>query len=132
MAGKTGPNDPGGRGPREKVRHLQRRLWAAAKRSPARRFHALYDHIHRSDVLWEAWRRVRSKRGAAGVDRQTIAEVERYGVGRFLEELGSELSAKRYRPAVVLRRYIPKADGRKRPLGIPTDPAYYIPVQQQF
>jgi group II intron reverse transcriptase/maturase len=120
MAGKTGPNDPGGRGPREKVRHLQRRLWAAAKRSPARRFHALYDHIHRSDVLWEAWRRVRSKRGAAGVDGQTLAEVERYGVGLFLEEIATALKTKRYRPAVVLRRYIPKANGRKRSLGIPT------------
>ena len=120
MAGKTGPNDPGGRVPREKVRHLQRRLWAAAKRSPGRRFHALYDHIHRSDVLWEAWRRVRAKGGAAGVDGQTIAEVERYGVGLFLEEIATVLRAKRYRPAVVLRRYIPKADGRKRPLGIPT------------
>jgi len=120
MAGKTGPNTPGGRRPHDKVRYLQRRLWAAAKRSPGRRFHALYDHIHRSDVLWEAWRRVRSNRGAAGVDGQTLAEVERYGVGRFLEELGSVLSAKRYRPSVVQRRYIPKADGRKRPLGIPT------------
>jgi RNA-directed DNA polymerase len=120
MAGKTGPNDPGGSKPREQVRHLQRRLWAAAKRSPERRFHALYDHIHRRDVLWEAWRRVRSKRGAAGVDAETIADVERYGVGRFLEELGSVLRAKRYRPSVVLRRYIPKGDGRKRPLGIPT------------
>lgn len=120
MAGESGPNDPGGRRPREKVRHLQRRLWAAAKRSPGRRFHALYDHIHRSDVLWEAWRRVRSKRGGAGVDGQTLAEVERYGVDRFLEEIGSVLRAKRYRPAVVLRRYIPKGDGRKRPLGIPT------------
>lgn len=120
MAGKTGPNDPGGRGPREKVRHLQRRLWAAAKRSPVRRFHALYDHIHRSDVLWEAWRRVRANRGAAGVDAQTLAEVERYGVERFLEELGAVLRAKRYRSEVVLRRYIPKADGRKRLLGIPT------------
>jgi RNA-directed DNA polymerase len=120
MAGKTGPNDPGGREPREKVRHLQRRLWAAAKRSPGRRFHALYDHIHRGDVLWEAWRRVRGNRGAAGVDAQTLAEVEEYGVERFLEELGAVLRSKRYRPEVVLRRYIPKADGRKRPLGIPT------------
>lgn len=120
MAGaKTGPNDPGGLGPRAKVRYLQRRLWAAAKRSPGRRFHALYDHIHRDDVLWEAWRRVRSNRGAAGVDGQTLAEVEQYGVERFLEELGSMLRAKRYRPRVVLRRYIPKPDGRKRPLGIP-------------
>jgi len=57
MAGKTGPNDPGGGKPREKVRYLQRRLWAAAKRSPSRRFHALYDHLHRSDVLGEAWKR---------------------------------------------------------------------------
>jgi group II intron reverse transcriptase/maturase len=63
---------------------------------------------------------VRSKRGGAGVDGQTLAEVERYGVDRFLEEIGSVLRAKRYRPAVVLRRYIPKGDGRKRPLGIPT------------
>jgi RNA-directed DNA polymerase len=120
MAGKTGPNDPGGRRPREKVRHLQRRLWAAAKRSPERRFHALYDHTHRSDVLWEAWKRVRANKGAAGVDAQTLAEVEQYGVERFLEELGADLRAKRYRPEVVLRRYIPKPDGRKRPLGIPT------------
>jgi group II intron reverse transcriptase/maturase len=120
MAGTTGPNDPGGSVPRVKVRQLQRRLWAAAKRSTGRRFHALYDHIHRGDVLWEAWRRVRSKKGAAGVDTETIADIERYGVERFLEELGAVLRAKRYRPEVVLRRYIPKADGRKRPLGIPT------------
>jgi hypothetical protein len=72
MAGKPGPNDPGGVVPRGKVRYLQRRLWAAAKRSPGRRFHALYDHIHRGDVLWEAWKRVRSRRGGAGVDGQTL------------------------------------------------------------
>jgi len=119
MAGKTEPNAPGGRRPREKVRHLQRRLWAAAKRSSGRRFHALYDHLHRADLLWEAWRRVRANKGAAGVDGETLAEVERYGVERFLEELGAALQAKKYRPSVVLRRYIPKADGRKRPLGIP-------------
>jgi len=116
----TGPNDPGGRSPREKVRYLQRRLWAAAKRSPGRRFHALYDHIHRDDVLWEAWKRVRQNGGSAGVDAVTLAEVEEYGVELFLEELGADLRSKRYRPEVVLRRYVPKADGRKRPLGIPT------------
>jgi RNA-directed DNA polymerase len=120
MAAKSGPNDPGGGKPREKVRQLQRRLWAAAKRSPGRRFHALNDHICRSDVLQEAWRRVRSKKGAAGVDAETIADIERYGVERFLEELGEVLRTGRYRAGVVLRRYIPKADGRKRPLGIPT------------
>ena len=120
MAAKSGPNDLGGRRPRDKVQQLQRRLWAAAKRSPGRRFHALYDHISRSDVLLEAWRRVRANKGAAGVDKQTLDEVERYGVERFLEELGVALREGRYRPAVVLRRYIPKADGKKRPLGIPT------------
>jgi RNA-directed DNA polymerase len=120
MAAESGPNDPGGHGPREKVRQLQRRLWAAAKRSPGRCFHALYDHICRSDVLREAWKRVRSNKGAAGVDAETIADVEQYGVERFLEELGEVLRTGRYRPSVVLRRYIPKADGRKRPLGIPT------------
>ncbi len=120
MAGETGPNDPGGRVPREKVRELQRRLWAGAKRAPGRRFHALYDQIWRGDVLREAWERVRRKRGAAGVDSQSIRDVEQAGVESFLEELGNELRAGEYRPSLVRRRYIPKADGRKRPLGIPT------------
>jgi group II intron reverse transcriptase/maturase len=71
-------------------------------------------------VLQEAWRRVRSNRGAAGVDGQSIRDVEQYGVERFLEELGSCLQAGEYRAQVVRRRYIPKADGKKRPLGIPT------------
>ena len=120
MAGKTGPNDPGGRVPREKVRLLQRQLWVAAKRAPGRRFHALYDHLHRGDVLWEAWRRVRANRGAAGVDRQSIDGVEQRGVERFLDELSASLQAGEYRAQLVRRRYIPKADGRRRPLGIPT------------
>ena len=120
MAGKTGPNNPRGRRPVDKVRGLQRRLWVAAKRAPGRRFHALYDRIYRGDVLWEAWKRVRQNRGAAGLDAQTIAAVEQYGVERFIEELGDRLRAGKYRAQAVLRRYIPKADGRKRPLGIPT------------
>jgi RNA-directed DNA polymerase len=120
MAGKTGPNHPRGHVPVDKVRQLQRQLCVAAKRHPGRRFHALHDRIARGDVLAEAWKRVRRNRGAAGVDAQTIADVEQYGVERFLEELGSELRAGRYRAAAVLRRYIPKADGKKRPLGIPT------------
>jgi group II intron reverse transcriptase/maturase len=120
MAGTTGPNDPGGRRPRDKVRELQRRLWAAAKQAPGRRFHALYDHVGRGDVLREAWKRVRGNRGAAGIDGQSICDVEQYGVERFLEELAVELHAGTYRPSVVRRRYIPKADGRQRPLGIPT------------
>ena len=120
MAGKTGPNDSGGLVPRDKVRQLQRQLWAAAKRAPGRRFHALYDHIWRGDVLQEAWRRVRRNRGAAGVDSQSLSSVEQYGVEHFLAELGSVLQAGEYRAQVVRRRYIPKADGRQRPLGIPT------------
>jgi group II intron reverse transcriptase/maturase len=120
MAGRTGPNHPGGQESAVKVRQLQRRLWSAAKRHPGRRFHALYDRIHRSDVLWEAWSRVKRNRGAAGVDAVTLADIEQYGVERFVEELGEVLRAGEYRPAAVLRRYIPKADGRRRPLGIPT------------
>ena len=104
-----------------KVRRLQNRLWAAAKQSEGRRFHALYDRIYRSDVLWEAWERVRANRGAAGVDDLTIAAVEDdYGVERMLAELQADLRAGNYHPAPVRRVEIPKPDGTKRPLGIPT------------
>jgi group II intron reverse transcriptase/maturase len=120
MAGESGPNHPRRREPTDKVRQLQRRLCAAAKRHPERRFHALYDRIARRDVLAEAWKRVRRNKGAAGVDGETIADLEVYGVERLLEELHNVLRAGKYRPAAVLRRYIPKADGKKRPLGIPT------------
>ncbi len=69
------------------VRKLQRALWAAAKQFEGRRFHALYDRVHRGDVLWEAWARVSTNRGAAGVDRITLVAVEDYGVDRMLREL---------------------------------------------
>ena len=78
------------------------------------------DRIWRDDVLWEAWRRVKTNRGSAGVDRITVAEIEQGGVEAFLQDLGATLRAGTYRPQLVLRRYIPKADGRQRPLGIPT------------
>jgi len=120
MTGRPGSNSPGGRASIDKVRQLQRRLWSAAKRQPGRRFHALHDRIYRHDVLWEAWRRVKRNRGAAGVDAMTLAAVEQLGVEAFLEDLGARLRAGTYRPAAVRRRYIPKADGRQRPLGIPT------------
>src|SRR5437868_3043003 len=120
MTGKAASNSPGRHRPLDNVRQLRRRLCAAAKRSPGRRFHALYDRMWRSDVLYEAWKRVKQNRGSAGLDAQTIAEVEQHGAERFLEELGGVLRAGAYRPSATLRRYIPKADGKQRPLGIPT------------
>jgi RNA-directed DNA polymerase len=106
--------------PNEKVRQLQRKLYVCAKQSRTRRFHALYDRIHRSDVLREAWRRVRSNGGAAGIDGESIQAIEQRGAGEFLAEIQAALQAGEYRPSPVKRRYIPKADGKQRPLGIPT------------
>jgi group II intron reverse transcriptase/maturase len=109
------PNDP-----IDKVRELQRTLFKAAKRNRGRRFHALYDRIYRGDVLMEAWKRVRANRGSAGVDGETLSAIEARGVEEFLRELRDDLRQGVYRPRPVRRRYIPKPDGRKRPLGIPT------------
>jgi RNA-directed DNA polymerase len=133
MVESVRPNYPGGREPVEPTsemalleatggdaRELQRRLWVAAKRSPGRRFHALYDRIYRSDVLWEAWRRVKKNKGAAGVDKMTLAAVQEYGVARLLGELQRDLREGSYHPEPVRRVEIPKPSGGKRPLGIPT------------
>ena len=110
--------------PPENVRRLQNRLWAAAKQSKGRRFHALYDRIYRTDILWEAWERVRANRGASGVDQMTIEAVEEdYGVHRMLDELEEVLRAGIYHPKPVRRVEIPKPTGRMRPLGIPTERA---------
>lgn len=106
--------------PKDKVRELQRKLYVSAKRSKTRRFHALFDRVCRVDVLHEAWRRVRGNKGAAGVDGESIHSIEEQGVDLFLEGIRSDLVTGRYRPSPVLRRYIPKADGKERPLGIPT------------
>jgi len=114
------PNSPRGRSPEDNVRRLQGRLRDVAKQQPGRKFHALYDRIYRSDVLYEAWNQVRRNQGAAGVDSQTIAAIEQQGVESFLEAIKAELRENEYRPQAVLRRYIPKADGKQRPLGIPT------------
>jgi RNA-directed DNA polymerase len=102
------------------VRELQRKLWVAAKRSPGRRFHALFDRVFRSDVLLEAWRRVQKNKGAAGVDAQTLAAVQEYGAERLLAELQRDLREGSYRPRPVRRVLIPKPKGGVRPLGIPT------------
>lgn len=117
---KTGPNDPAVQESRKRTRQLQSKLGDCAKRDKNRRFHALYGQICCREVLTEAWRRVRSNGGAGGVDGETIQEIEAKGVGTFLKEIQAVLQEGRYRPEPVRRVYIPKADGRRRPLGIPT------------
>jgi len=105
----------------EKIRVLQIKLYRSAKANPNRLFGVLYDKMYRKDILYEAWRRVRSNRGAAGVDRQSIEDIEeRVGVGNLLNEIAEQLKSKKYRPQPVMRVYIPKSDGKQRPLGIPT------------
>jgi len=106
--------------PQDKSRELQRKLYLTAKRNRNRRFHALYDRIFRPDILSQAWEEVRSNGGRAGVDGISIEDVEREGVGQFLCQIEQDLKAGTYRPKPVLRVYIPKPDGRQRPLGIPT------------
>ena len=119
------PNNPAVTGDSEgddafaKARQLQRGLNDAAKRDRDRRFHALYDRIWRADILLEAWERVRANKGAAGIDGQTLSMIEHQGVNQFLAELQALLRAGQYHPQPVRRVYIPKADGRQRPLGIP-------------
>jgi RNA-directed DNA polymerase len=102
------------------VRALQHKLYRAAKADPGRRFHALYDKVHRRDVLWRAWGQVWRNGGAPGIDRTTIADVERYGVTRLLDELGTELREGTFRPLPARRVYIPKpGQVELRPLSIP-------------
>jgi len=104
----------------DKVRELQRTLYRTAKADPKRRFHALYDKVHRRDVLERAWELVRANQGAAGVDKQSIADVEQYGVSRLLDELEADLKDGAWRPLPARRVFIPKP-GRDefRPLSIP-------------
>jgi group II intron reverse transcriptase/maturase len=103
-----------------KVQKLQDTLHAKAKGSPEFRFYALYDKLYRDDVLWVAYRRCLINGGAAGIDGQTFEDIQEYGEVKWLGELAKELRAKTYRPSPVRRVYIPKPDGKQRPLGIPT------------
>ena len=105
---------------RDKVQVLQRTLYRAAKADPGRRFHALYDKVYRRDILERAWVLVRRNAGAPGVDSQTIADVEEYGVARLLDELAAELKSGSWRPLPARRVWIPKpGSSDKRPLSIP-------------
>src|SRR5205823_469145 len=102
------------------VQKLQTALHAKAKESPDFRFYALYDKVYRKDVLAYAYERCKANGGAAGVDNQTFEDIEQYGTERWSDELTRELKSRTYQPQPVRRVYIPKPDGKQRPLGIPT------------
>jgi RNA-directed DNA polymerase len=125
MSAELSASPVGPAGGRGNVRALQRVLYRSAKQDPERRFHALFDKVARSDVMWRAWRDVRANQGAPGVDGVTIEAIEQSGdagVRVFLEGLAAELRAGRYRPRPLRRVHIPKPGkpGKTRPLGIPT------------
>ncbi|HLQ22356.1 MAG TPA: hypothetical protein VK132_04080 [Gemmatimonadales bacterium] len=116
-----------------KLRKLQRALYATAKRDPARRFHVLYDKVWREDILAHAFALSRENGGAPGVDGVTFAQIEAYGVARWLGELREDVRTGHYTPQPVRRVMIPKSGGvGQRPLGIPTITAYCGTVQYGF
>lgn len=102
------------------VRKLQRAFHTKAKTETGYRFYALYDKIYREDILSQAYAKCRANRGAPGVDRQDFEDIEAYGRERWLAELAQELRTENYRPDAIRRVYIPKANGKRRPLGIST------------
>lgn len=106
--------------PPETVRKLQEALRTKAKKAASYRFYALYDKMYRADVLYHAYERCHDNDGAAGVDGQRFEDIEKAGPKAWLDALAEELRQKTYRPLAVRRVWIPKADGKPRPLGIPT------------
>jgi group II intron reverse transcriptase/maturase len=104
----------------DRVQELQKKLYQKAKSMPNFRFYALYDKVYRTDVLERAWSKVRANQGSQGVDGQTIEDIEQQGVDNFLKDIQQGLKDKTYRPEPARRVYIPKPDGTKRPLSIPT------------
>jgi len=104
----------------DKVQELQRKLYLKAKSQPRFRFYALYDKVYWMDVLKKAWQRVKANHGSPGIDGQTIKDIDEEGVDDFLKSIQQELKTKEYRPSPARRVYIPKPEGRQRPLSIPT------------
>lgn len=104
----------------DKTQELYKKLYLAAKKSETRRFHALYDKVYRRDILDRAWSQVKANGGTAGVDNEDIQDIQGKGEEQVVTEIQQTLNEGRYRPRKVKRVYIPKPDGRERPLGIPT------------
>ena len=104
----------------ERIQEFQRKLYEKAKAHPKFKFYSLYDKTYRSDILEEAYRRVKANGGTSGVDGVTFADIKTKGIIEYLAELQEELKEGQYKPKPVRRVYIPKANGKKRPLGIPT------------
>src|SRR5438309_4223792 len=104
----------------KRVQKLQTALHAKAKAEAGYRFYALYDKISRDDILAHAYAQCRSNKGAPGIDGQDLADIEAYGVQRWLGELALALREETYRPDPIRRVFIPKANGKLRPLGIST------------
>jgi len=103
-----------------KAQELCEKLYLAAKKSKTRRFHILFDKVYRTDFLTLAWKQVKANKGCAGIDNESINDIVRKGEETVITEIQEALKNKRYRPRKVKRVYIPKIDGRERPLGIPT------------
>lgn len=105
---------------KSKAQQLYEKLYIAAKKSKTRRFHALHDKVCRTDILELAWKRVKANKGSAGVDDESIKDIEEKGPEEVLQELQKQLKDRKYRPKKLRRVYIPKASGGERPLSIPT------------
>lgn len=104
----------------EKIREFQRKLYLKSKQEKDYKFYILYDKIKMTRFLKEAYKRVKANKGSSGVDDMTFEKIREYGEDKYLIEIQKELETKTYKPSPVLRVYIPKANGKQRPLGIPT------------